>query len=60
MLSDGDIQPGIARRALAKILKQRLDAAHIRGDVTHTMEQGSIFNALDKKHWEVWPIQNVR
>jgi hypothetical protein len=57
LLKDSVIQRRIGRRALARELKSRLDDAYTRGLVTHTMKFMSIYNALDKNRWGLWPVK---
>jgi hypothetical protein len=54
MRHDGEIQPGIKRAALTRILKPRLDAAAQAGLVEHTMKQKPLEQALT--HWGLWPV----
>jgi hypothetical protein len=56
MKAAGDVQAGIGKRALARILKPRLDDAHVRGLVRHSMKLGAICNALGDEQWGVWPV----
>jgi hypothetical protein len=57
LLKDGAIQSGIGRRELARELQSRLDDACARGLVSHTMKVTSIYNALAKEKWGLWPVR---
>jgi hypothetical protein len=50
------IAPRISRRALARALKPRLDDAHNRKLVKHTMTEASLYNALGSRQWKLWPV----
>ena len=51
-----EVQPGIKRAALARMLKPRLDEAAKAGLVERTMKQKSLEQALSI-HWHLWPVE---
>jgi hypothetical protein len=56
MREAGEIARNIGLKALARVLKKRLDDAVKRGIVDHTMKEKSLENALSQ-HWGLWPVE---